>query len=486
MAGTGKKNEPSILTFFSDVGIYSAANTILILTGILQTFVFPKFLSIEDFGYWRLFILYVGYTGILHFGFVDGIFIRWLNKGNVNADNEISKSITLLFFQQLIITITLATFLVIIGLDTKYTQILLFVLFYSIAGNITSLIFAFLQVRRHFRELSLLTILQQLGTIVCIVIIFSFNYIDYLSMILGQLIACMLVLILSLFFIKKYLVDSLLDFSTMRIYWCKGTKTGFFVLLGNFVSLMYFSADRFLVSIIFSVQEFAYYSFAASVLSMVYLGISTVSKVVLPYISILGDELKQKVFNWTLDFIIILWGIGLGLYFFVEAFVIYYLPYYIPSLIILKVLLCFSVFGGVINLLHNNYFKVHAMIKEYFTLSAISLLGLFIFFLIARLTGNTILHVATASGVGLVIWFMVSERKLSIITGRKMITLIYKIIFIMLIGISFLIASLCNALWAQLAVYYAMLIIILIFFVKTSVDKMFLDKVLTYARLSRR
>lgn len=59
----------------------------------LMSIIVPKVLSVNDFGYWQLFIFYTSYVGFFHFGFNDGIYL--LNGGK-NYDelnyNEIGAS----------------------------------------------------------------------------------------------------------------------------------------------------------------------------------------------------------------------------------------------------------------------------------------------------------------------------------------------------------------------------------------------------------
>jgi hypothetical protein len=70
----------NIRAFSSDVLIYSSGQAILLLLSIGQGLIIPKYLSIEAFGWWQLFVLGSTYVGILNFGFLDGILIRWAGR----------------------------------------------------------------------------------------------------------------------------------------------------------------------------------------------------------------------------------------------------------------------------------------------------------------------------------------------------------------------------------------------------------------------
>ena len=46
----------------------------------VQVFVIPRLLDVTTYGQYRLFLVYVGYVGLLHFGLADGAFLRWVGQ----------------------------------------------------------------------------------------------------------------------------------------------------------------------------------------------------------------------------------------------------------------------------------------------------------------------------------------------------------------------------------------------------------------------
>ncbi len=45
--------------------------------GFLMSLYIPKFIGIEEFSYWQLFLFYAGYTGVLQLGLNDGLYLRY-------------------------------------------------------------------------------------------------------------------------------------------------------------------------------------------------------------------------------------------------------------------------------------------------------------------------------------------------------------------------------------------------------------------------
>lgn len=55
----------------------SSANIIGLVLTMLTSFVLPIFISVEQYGYWQLFIMYFGYLGFFVLGFNDGVHLNY-------------------------------------------------------------------------------------------------------------------------------------------------------------------------------------------------------------------------------------------------------------------------------------------------------------------------------------------------------------------------------------------------------------------------
>ena len=53
------------------------AQAISVLVGFILNLVVPKFISEVDYSLWQSYLLYSQYLGILHFGLMDGIVLRY-------------------------------------------------------------------------------------------------------------------------------------------------------------------------------------------------------------------------------------------------------------------------------------------------------------------------------------------------------------------------------------------------------------------------
>ena len=85
------------------------ANAINVLFSLATNFLLPKFLSVESYAGIKEFQLYVSYVGLFHFGFVDGIYLKY---GGKTLGKTVDKSFatdlsTMTVFQLIISCVTL-------------------------------------------------------------------------------------------------------------------------------------------------------------------------------------------------------------------------------------------------------------------------------------------------------------------------------------------------------------------------------------------
>lgn len=52
------------------ITIVFVANIINMFFSVITSFILPKYLSIESYGYYKVFQLYVNYLGIAHLGYI--------------------------------------------------------------------------------------------------------------------------------------------------------------------------------------------------------------------------------------------------------------------------------------------------------------------------------------------------------------------------------------------------------------------------------
>lgn len=63
--------------FLLDLGAVFLSNVVSILGSIVSGFLVPKYLGIDQYAVYKTFALYTSYIGVLHFGYIDGLYLKY-------------------------------------------------------------------------------------------------------------------------------------------------------------------------------------------------------------------------------------------------------------------------------------------------------------------------------------------------------------------------------------------------------------------------
>ncbi|MCJ7654168.1 MAG: hypothetical protein MUO97_02515, partial [Dehalococcoidia bacterium] len=166
--------------------ISSAGNGLLLLFVFIQALIIPKYLSVAEYGYWQLFILYTTYVGILHLGFLDGILVRWAGKDLNQIGGEIKPALRFLVLEQLVVTIPLGLVTYFL-LQPPLQWIGLMVCIYAFIANLVTFFMFTTQATRQFRLLTVLNVGRGFAFLALIVLIFVSGHLEYQYVIIAGL-----------------------------------------------------------------------------------------------------------------------------------------------------------------------------------------------------------------------------------------------------------------------------------------------------------
>jgi len=177
-------------------------------------------------------------------------------------------------------------------------------------------------------------------------------------------------------------------------------------MLGNLSLKMFYSIDRWFVKFSFASSDFAFYSFAMSMMGMINLFIGSVTTVFYPYLS---RENNKNILKKLKIYFIMIGSISSGGYFVFSIIVNLFISKYIPSLNVISII--FAGFPALIVLkaLYVNLYKAQkkdrlylkTVIKMLMISASLNLIAVFLF-------GNNV-SVAIATTISFYIWYWFSS-----------------------------------------------------------------------------
>ena len=56
------------------------ANLVSFLVGVTVVLLVPQLVGVEEYGYFQLFLFFISYVGFFHFGWADGVILRYAGE----------------------------------------------------------------------------------------------------------------------------------------------------------------------------------------------------------------------------------------------------------------------------------------------------------------------------------------------------------------------------------------------------------------------
>jgi O-antigen/teichoic acid export membrane protein len=377
-------------------------NFLSLVIGIVNGFLIPKFLNIEDYTIFKTFTLYASYLGIYPLGFLDGMYIKYGGK-KINEINIKILKFEHIFLNMFLIVETFLMFFLSIILKNKMLMLLsLSILPFCINGSFRLLFQSF----GEFKLYSFIRYFEMLYILMSnIFLIFVLkNYSGYVFSLNYVISYFLLYIILEILFIKKYGITGFtVDKSEIKYNF----RVGFFILLGNLSNTLFYSLDRWFVKFLLAIENFAYYSFAISMMGIINLMISSIAMTFYPY---LARGYTENLVREIKKYLLIIGSFASFGYFILGFIVRVFLEKYIPSLNVISILFAGFPAIGVINALYINLYKVNKQERKYFWTVLFMVIISFVLNLIAVIVNKSNQSIALATTIGFYVWFFWSSK----------------------------------------------------------------------------
>ena len=373
------------------------SNGINLLVGIITGFLVPAFLSLDDYAALRTFTLYLSYVGILHFGFVDGVYIKYggkyeedLNPGKLKGEHRF-----LLLFQFLITALA-----IIVGIILDDIIFIAFAIA-ILPMNMQSLFSFLYQALGRFNIYSQIIVLTPtLLLLFNLLLIFVLKISNFWPFIIVNILTYYIVfLVLEIYFFNKYKgVKAIIDFKDI---W-SNFKVGTFILIGNLSTILFYAMDRWFVKLFLTTKDFAFYSFAVSMMGIFNTLISAVTLTFYPYLARGQDEENLKLLK---KYLLIIGVFASGGYFVFDIIVNLFLEKYVLSLDIIMILFAGFPATIILNAIYINLYKANKQEKKYaFTVFIMCCVSI-IFSVIALLIHKSTLSIALSTTLAFYFWY---------------------------------------------------------------------------------
>ena len=378
--------------------LYSlGTNALSFAISALTTFIVPKLLGATNYGYWQLYLFYVSYIGIFHFGWNDGIYLRYggSNYNDLDKDSlyeQFCIELTLQFLIAICIIVLASLFC-----DSYKKIVFLWVAICMIITNIRSMFVYILQMTSRIKEYAIINTVDRGLFGVFVVLLLSKNCDNFESLIGGDLICRLLSLILALLFCKDIFKIKSRKWKGIFTEIWKNIDVGSKLMFANLAGMLITGIVRFGIEHIWSIEIFGKISLTISISNFLIIFIYSVGIVIYPMLRNIEADYRRSLFIKLNNALVYAYVILL-VFFPFKIFISLLLPEYTDSIVYMATLFPICIYEGKISLLYLTYLKALRKEKAILYINIITvLISMMLTFITTYILKNLFLSVFSIS-----------------------------------------------------------------------------------------
>lgn len=329
------------------------------LISILMSLIVPKFLDVEAYGYWQLFIFYVTYIGFFHFGLNDGLYLKLGGVDYQEMDHaEIGSQLKVSVLFQALLGAVIVISAAFLTDDPDRLYVIVAFAVYMVFGNAASFIGFIFQAANQTKVFSIADMIMKVSFI-CMLIALLFSHVyDFRVFIVCYTAGMILSVVFYAYCGRSLLFSRFRGLSATVKQIFENIGIGIKLLIANLAGMLILGIGRLVIDGVWGIENFGQISFSLSLTNFFLLFMYQVSVVLFPALRQTDGACQERYYGEIDDFLSILLPMILLFYIPIKKLLLLWLPQYASSLDYLAILLPLCLFDGKMQLLCSTYFKV--------------------------------------------------------------------------------------------------------------------------------
>lgn len=346
------------IKFIQNFSYTITSNLLSLMISALIIMVVPKLIGVEEYGYWQLYLFYSSYVGFLHFGWNDGIYLRYggteynkLDKTRLNTQFYM-----LVLFQLLV---ALSSFIFLFWIDVNPQKLFVFrmTLICMMIMNTSTMLLYILQCTNKIKEYARVTIIDRLFYVSLLSFLLLGNIRKFEIMIIADLFGKLMSLVLGIYYCRDIVLLKKSAFSFDFKETKKNISIGIKLLLSNVASMLIVGIVRLGIEKRWDVNTFGKISLTLSVTNLMIVFVNAIGLIMFPILRRTNQNKLVELYVTLRDILMVLMLGALLFYYPLKSILLGWLPEYSDGLAYMAILLPVSVYEGKMSLLINTYLK---------------------------------------------------------------------------------------------------------------------------------
>lgn len=426
------------------------AQIISMAVSFILTLIVPRFIDEYQYSYWQMYVLYVGYVGVLHFGLLDGLVLRYSKYDYEELDKARLRSqfLILLIFTSVISAVGMTVSLLALGAPLEI--IFLLVCIGIITKNIVTYSSYMFQITNRINKYVILIIAQRLVYGIIVVILLALRVNNFYWYCIADLCGDVTGIAIGAIFNRGLFFGSLIPVKEIFKELKLNVFSGIILMMANWSAMLMIGSAKMIIQWRWDELLFGQVSFSFSVSNIFLVFVTAISVVLFPSLQRIDPEKLPSMYKNIRDILSPILFF-LMIFYFIGCWILnMWLPKYSDSLVYLGILLPIIIFSSKVSLLTNNYLKVYRKEKLMLLVNVVSIVvGIVLFVLCAYVFNNL-----TALLVCVVFVIMLNSVLSEICVLKTIhVRIIKEFIFEAVMTVGFILCASLLSLWIGLAVY---------------------------------
>ena len=342
----------------SNAAVALAVQGVAFIVSAVTAFVVPKILVSSDFGYWQLFLFYVGYIGFAQLGLSDGVYLRLGGTPRNAIDRtSVSRHFVVLCASQLLLASAVAASALIFSVGDRRFVSLAIAAMIPVMSAVRYWGFVF-QAMNETKLFSYSVLLQNVGFVIPLVVLLAMHVTDERAYVAFYVFAQFPALVVCLYRGKE-----LLNYEGIHLRECcvdvsESIRAGVPLLLSTLAATLVLGSVRFIVDANWGISDFGAASLSITVVTFFLTLLAQFSLVLFPALRQIDRERVER-FVWDLRTVAFAaLPVAYVFYFPIAWILSLWLPTYRGAFQMAAVLMPLCVFDGLMQILYSTFFKV--------------------------------------------------------------------------------------------------------------------------------
>lgn len=371
-----KNNGNGIVKNLSYSVLANGTNTLISMILVL---IVPKILGVTEYAYWQLYLFYASYVGFFHFGWADGVYLRFGGRDYDTLDKSyFHKQFWLLTFMEIFLAVMIGIFAIITVPDAQRRVVLIAVGICCILQLPRTFLQYVLQATNRIVNYARNYFLEKIVYAVLVILCLCIGIKQFEVLIAADLVARGVTLLLLTRECRDIVSGKLKGlFEGVREAW-NNISVGIKLMFANIASQLLLGIVRWAIQNHWSVETFGRVSLSITASNLLMTFISAVSIVIYPMLKNISLKQYGEVYAKMRNMLMIpVLGL-LVVYYPAKVILSWWLPQYAESLRYMALLFPMCVFESKMTMLINTYLKALRREKSILGINCVAVIITFV------------------------------------------------------------------------------------------------------------